>query len=131
MVELHEYFEKMKKMHICTLNENGVLVPRKFFLASINSFTKTGLIKDINDQIPMLVKTLTLVPCLLLFGPNISKIDIFHMINILSGMLGYALIESKQYDNFMGWIEYFFPLELLKKQINTEKKYQGNIGSFI
>lgn len=118
MAELHGYFERMKKMHVCTLNESDVLVPSKFFLSAINSFTKAGLVEEINDEIPMLTQTLTLVPCLFIFDLNIPKIDLFHMINILSKTLGYPQIESKQYDNFMGWIEYFFPNDLLK---NREK----------
>ena len=122
IAELYEYFERMKKMYVCTLNESNVFVPSKFFLSSVNSFTNTGLVKDIKDKIPILAETLTLAPCLFIFDLNVSKIDLFHMINILSRMLGYPLIESKQYDNFMRWIEYFFPLEQLKQQKKNHKK---------
>ena len=115
MVELHGYFERMKKMCVCTLNESDVFVPSKFFLSKINLFTKTGLVEEINDEIPTLTKTLTLVPCLFIFDHNISKIDLFHMINILSNMLSYPQIESKQYNNFMYWVRYFFPIGLLKR----------------
>ena len=118
MERLHGYFERMKKTQICMLNEKNEFVPSRVFLSAVNSFTKAGLSKDINDQVPELTETLTLACCLIPFDLSISKIDLFHTVNILANVLSYPQIEARYFDNFIGWFEYFFPAELMKNKKN-------------
>ena len=80
-----------------------------FFLKAVNSFIDKGHDEPIKDELPpTLTKPMIISVCLLVFHPGIQKTDFFHLLNISLRSIGEPQIENIHFDNFWGWVEYFF-----------------------
>ena len=104
--------DNLRRVCILTKNENGILVVTSPYLKTVNSYTNTVLGKEVKEKIgdEGLARFVIMGGSILLFDPKITKLDLFHSINMLSTKINKWQLEKSNYDNTIGWIQYFFPI---------------------
>lgn len=104
--------DNLRRVCILTKNENGILVVTSPYLKTVNSYMNTVLGKEVKEKIgdEGLARFVIMGGSILLFDPKITKLDLFHSINMLSTKINKWQLEKSNYDNTIGWIQYFFPI---------------------
>lgn len=111
--EFNHCFDKMIKNGSHVVN-GWRLAPSSLFLRQFNKFLELKLDGPIREHIPDFVYPIVTAYCLIIFNRGITRHDLFHMLNISLQFSNQTPIQNTNYLNFMKWIDYFLPDELLR-----------------